>query len=164
MLPLSGGWRIGCPVAEAMTNTSSKKHWDSQEFWIYIPLALKRDKDVWKDYREIRRAVLDTCVGVDNVRIFFYSSRDTLLRRIRVWPESHTNAGQIAADPAYGLFRREYMSLLLDTLTIPAAEDSIDVAFTAWVKQCAGAEDVQKEFSFRLYRREGKQLYFDPGW
>jgi hypothetical protein len=164
MLPLSGDWRIGCPVAEAMTNTSTKKYWDSQEFWIYIPVALRRDKDMWKDFREIKTAILDSCMGIDSVNLVLLTSGDTLKRGVRIWSDSDRNPGQLAVVRTYGsLFKREYTCVLLDTLTIPSSEDSIDVVFSAWVKKCSGADPVQEQFEFRLYRQEGKKIYFDVG-
>jgi hypothetical protein len=130
-------------------------YWDFQNFGICIPFSLARKGDVSV---ETLRALDSNQIWVDTVEIQFLSSGE-LYRRGPVWvsDDGELRRSTWLIQGYKGM--RDAACLRMDTITIPAEEDSIRVSFRIGGPGVAGADST--EYSFTLYRKEGKKLILD---
>lgn len=146
-------WGIRTPLAEALVSCSNKLYWDWQEFNLWIPFTYGKAKDDWNNYDEISAAFKKGDVGVDSVTVIFLTLRDTIIRH---------ELGR--GSSPQGLFSYDYYYCVhVDSLIIPAEEDSIDVKFTVEFRDSTKALLHESQLSYRLWRREGKKLFLDVG-
>ncbi len=145
-------WLVGEPDIVALDHSANRSYWESQNFRICIPFSLSADEH---DISKTGRALDSNQIWVDSVDVLFLSSGN-IHRRGPAW--SASGAKPVRAVFGIQLYRgmKGAACLMMDTITIPAEEDSIKVSFRVEGPGVADADST--EYSFKLYRKEGKKL------
>jgi len=153
---MSERWRIGPPRVVAFVGNVEASMWHSQNFEIYIPFST--EKDEYDDIRETSQGLREGRVRVDSVEVRFL----TIGECFELGPRLELRDGELR--PVVSLLQsykslRSAACLVMDTITIPAAEDSIVVSFFVEGPDAAKADSTH--FSFTLHRKEGKKKVLD---
>lgn len=148
-----GDWRVGTPLAEALGDSYNKANWGSQMFFLWIPFKYGNIR--WPDPSPINYAFENGYIRVDSLRVRFLKHGETIIRH-------HIGQGDISPQGLFG-YDNDYICAWVGGLLIPADEDSIEVEFTVVIKDSTNVLLSEREFSYRLHRREGKKLALDVG-
>jgi hypothetical protein len=164
-----GEWQVGVPKAVALDCVLNRSYWQSQSFYLYIPITLDRKGEPGQHKTAVREGVRNREIRIDAVRTIFMTLGDTVVQPTYVRPgelepQLDPVASEIALTVPQGLFKGgDYLCMFTDTLVIPAGEDSIRVDFSVWFKEPGSTDSVKVDFSHILWRQEGKKLVLGPG-